>query len=221
MAPPAADGRLPVVKGLRSDASSGGQVGGSVGGRSGLRASDGGGGWVCLLLTSLIMTGCEAETVTPAPLLEVGGADVSGKKWLAWSSVDWRPDIVYGPQGGHHVWVGVRVQRLDPVDLQMSVEMWLADSGVRVKPGRTVRMATLRQEGHWLVFSKLFGYLACPCQVRDRELRVRVEVVDRQGQRVVAESRITPRWTNACNMMQRSDCVDICHKAPTTLCQEQ
>jgi len=164
---------------------------------------------------------CAAEAPEPTPIIELGSADAHGKKWLSLQQLDWRPAIVYGHQGGHHVWIGVRVQGLDPVGLRMTLDMWLVESGVRVKPGRVVQVATLRQEGPWLVFSKLFGYLTCPCQVRDRELKVRVRVRDRLGREATAQTRITPRWNNPCDTMQRANCADICLKPPTSVCKEQ
>ena len=71
------------------------------------------------------------------------------------------------------------------------------------------------------MFSGLYGYVSCPCQVRDQAVRVTLSATDRRGRQASAQATLTPRWTNPCNMAQQSSCLDICTLAPLASCLEQ
>ena len=185
--------------------------------RGGLAA----GRWLMCLAWALAVAGCAADEAELAPVLELGGADNSGKHWRSLAELEYQPPIIFGPQGGYHIWLSLRAQGLDPVGVAVSVDMTLVGSGRRVKPGRTLRAVGLRQQGPWLEFSGLFGYVSCPCQVRDRAVRVKLSATDRRGRQASAEATLTPRWSNPCNMAQQSTCLDICTLAPLASCLEQ
>ena len=179
--------------------------------------------WLALgaLFICAQLAACATEPAPPTAQVELGGADNSGKIWLSLDELDHRPPIIFGPQGGYHIWFSLRAHDLDPVALQVAVDMTVVGSGRRVKPGRAARAVQLRQEGQWLVFSGLYGYVSCPCQIRDQEVRVTLAATDRRGRQASASATITPRWSNPCNVAQRNTCVDICTLPALASCLEQ
>lgn len=118
--------------------------------------------------------------------------------------VDWQgamvsPKIVSGPQGGQHIWVGVRAKNVWPQKLRMAVQMWDAETGELVKPGRVeiTHTVTAGPDG-WLEYTGIPAYVKLPCAVQDRKLRVRLEISDLYGVAAAQEAFIRPKWDGFC-----------------------
>lgn len=136
-----------------------------------------------------------------------GGDDETGVGFVDWSTGQVTPPMIRGPQGGQHVWVAVRTRGLWPAKMRINVTMTLLDTGVAVKPGTVPLMPTLTPaEDGWHTVDRITAYVKCPCQVKDRLVRVSVETVDLYGLSGAAEATIRPTWDGDCSQPPAGNC---------------
>ena len=161
----------------------------------------------------------DCDPAAVGPLLEVGGADELGNGFVDWSAGDAVPDVIYGIQGGQHIWVSVRVRKtpacLSPKKMRLGVQAKIIDSGKVVKPGRvqvTHNLLNADPDSEWYVYEGIPSFVTCPCQITGRKLEMRVDLSDLYGQEAAATAVITPYWDETAH---------DCSGAVPTKCLEQ
>lgn len=152
-----------------------------------------------------------SDTGPSAPTSRVGGANKLGDGWLDWSDAKQTPEILKGPQGGQHIWVSARTWHLHPKKARVAVTMYLESptGDVMVKPGRVEVTGTLklpgevtgtsRGEGSYLLYSGLPSFVKEPCKIKDKRVRVELEVSDLHGVQATDKAWIYPVWTGYCD----------------------
>jgi hypothetical protein len=121
-----------------------------------------------------------------APLMEVG-TGVNGFEPLVDGQ---KVPIIAGPQGGHHVWVAVRVRApMDPKNL--FIHLRLLHQGTALSP--TDYRMTLVRRGN---FHEVYGMMALvpdPAAIDGQEVQLVVEVTDSAGLTATDSRRIIPQ----------------------------
>lgn len=128
----------------------------------------------------------KAPPVAPAPptqggpvAVQVGGASDDGTQWAAWTVAGQGVPLVFGPQGGYHVWVSVCVPATAPAPLPIAVFLTDTASGLQVPPGvlqLKTKLAALPDHPGQLCRLAMPAFVDCACEMADRAVRVRVEI---------------------------------------------
>lgn len=137
----------------------------------------------------------------------VGGSDEPGQVFVPWTATGAVAPMIRGPQGGQHVWVSVRTRGLWPKKMRLDVTMTAIDTNVVVKPGKVPLLLSLvpGPDGYDEVIG-VTAYVKCPCQVKDRKLRVDVDVVDLYGLVGHGVGYVTPTWDGDCSIDPVGSC---------------
>ncbi len=168
------------------------------------------------------LTGCPSETTTSNDAgtvdggadgtdetiaVVVGGSDEPGQVFVDWPETGASAPMIRGPQGGQHVWVSVRTRGLWPKKMRLDVQMTAIDTEVVVKPGKVPLLLSLSPgpDGYDEVIG-VTAYVKCPCQVKDRKLRVDVDVVDLYGLVGHGTGYVTPTWDGDCSIDPVGSC---------------
>ena len=100
-------------------------------------------------------------------------------------------DIIRGPQGGFHIWIGARAKA--PVDPRGAEVVYsILDAGgreVSINGQRT----TLAENGEWFEVFGLFGFLQTPQGISGSDVTLRTEIRDAGGKRGTDERRVRAR----------------------------
>ncbi len=178
-------------------------------------------GWVAAALVApALATGCATEAdFAPAdsapyaqdtgtledgaieqPQAEVGGASEEGTDFVDWSSGSAEPAITRGPQGGQHIWVSAHIRHVFPNKIRVAVTMYLEETAtsIEVKPGRVEMTGNLKADGDWLIYPGIAAFVKEPCKIKDRKVRVELDVDDLYGRKVQAKAWIRPTWDGVC-----------------------
>ncbi|MBM4342695.1 MAG: hypothetical protein FJ100_04900 [Deltaproteobacteria bacterium] len=126
------------------------------------------------------------DTAGPAPStqggpvpVKVGGAIDPGTQWLAWTAPGQPVHLVFGPQGGYHVWVSVCVPANAGTPLPVKVALTDTATGLPVPPGplklKTKLVPDPDNPGQ-LCRLAMPAFVDCACEMANRAVRVRVEV---------------------------------------------
>lgn len=154
-----------------------------------------------MLATLLLGAGCTGFEVSGPPSVEVG----TGQFDFEPVEVAEELPIIEGPQGGYHVWLGLRVRNLDPRNLRIDSQLFDAalpeDTASPPEPGTVgepffffVRLFDDPEDG-------VFRTAGLPHQVernrvRDRRLRLEVLATDRDGRTAEGSMIIVPIRTD-------------------------
>lgn len=143
------------------------------------------------------------------PKAIVGGSCDNGSGFIDWHGVEERPAIIRGIQGGQHIWASVRTQGLWAKKIRLSVEMFDAETGDVMKPGKVEITTSLKlNDGQgWLLYAGIPAFVQKPCNVMDRKLKVRFEANDLYGVQAVSEAFIRPTWDGFCPGAQPPDVI--------------
>lgn len=155
-----------------------------------------------IVLVFLCACGSDPCAGTEEPALEIGGAGDDGGAFEAFSGGADR-DLVYGTQGGYHVWLQVRMRGLCP-DTTIFERSAIDETGaVRVY---TRGMVPFVETDDGFELPSADRVILCPPNdgpVVDRPLLLRASVFDDTGRRAEAEISLVPRCRDA-------DCPTIC-----------
>ena len=124
--------------------------------------------------------------VAPAPAtqggpiaVEIGGTSDPGTQWTPWVTPGQPVSLIFGPQGGYHVWVSVCVPAATASPLAVVVKLTDTATGLPVPPGTLqlkTKLVTLPDHPGKLCRLAMPGFVDCACEMANRAVRVRVEV---------------------------------------------
>lgn len=124
--------------------------------------------------------------VAPAPAtqggpiaVEIGGTIDPGTQWTPWVTPGQPVSLIFGPQGGYHVWVSVCVPAATASPLAVVVKLTDTATGLPVPPGTLqlkTKLVTLPDHPGQLCRLAMPGFVDCACEMANRAVRVRVEV---------------------------------------------
>ncbi len=140
-----------------------------------------------------------ADSANNTPQVIVGGANDDGTGFVDWSSGLARPPIVTGIQGGQHVFVSVRTRNLYPVQVKINTMVATPVECKAYNPGSREWKVSLRTDDTWLGYQGITAFVDDPCLVKDKVVRVKVEVTDQNNVTASAYADIQPTWSGACN----------------------
>ncbi len=118
-----------------------------------------------------------------------------------WGKPGAKAPLIYGPQGGYHVWVSVCLPPTTPPLAKLRVTLTLQGSGKMVLPGPTQLTTKLKQVAGIpgkLCRVAIPAFVDCGCQVAGYMMRVRAEVrvtVGGKEQLGWAETSVVPHHT--------------------------
>lgn len=139
------------------------------------------------------------------PQVLVGGSNSDGTGFVDWSNSAIgsggipRPPIIIGPQGGQHVYVSVRTRNLFPQQVKITATVATPADCTPYDPGPSHWSVSLKSDDGWLGFQGITAFIAKPCDVKDKVVRVKVEVVDKDGLSASNFADIQPTWSGTCN----------------------
>ena len=142
---------------------------------------------ICALLALLV--GCDQEYVIDGPAeFEVGTGEYAFEAVAPGEELQ----VVHGPQGGDHVWLGVRVANMQPKRFHLESSM------VRVEDGQSVGFPLFFDVDLFIGPSGDLEYAGLPLQLdpdqlRGVRVRVTIEALDREGRTMSAAMEIIPR----------------------------
>ncbi|MSP92483.1 MAG: hypothetical protein EXR79_11900 [Myxococcales bacterium] len=136
-----------------------------------------------------------------APVAWGGGSLGDGSGFVEWDDGKATPVIIRGPQGGQHIWVSVRCKGFHPKKIRLGVEMFDAETGDAMKPGRVEVTISLKPDVEaWSLHAGIPAFVKEPCKVKNRKLRVKFDVMDLYGVHGQDEAFITPTWDGLCGV---------------------
>ena len=139
--------------------------------------------WPVLII---LLAGCAGQ---PAP--GEGTVELGTGEWEFVPLVDEQPvELIFGVQGGYHVWTSFRAEGLDPEDVMLEIETQRADESRPPERSR-VPVDFEMHDGT----AELLGWpaiLAEPGCVLDEMLRIRVTLTDTHGVIATDERYVLP-----------------------------
>jgi hypothetical protein len=137
--------------------------------------------------------------VVPTVAVWVGGSQDDGNGFVDWENGNSKPKIIRGPQGGQHIWVSARAKGMHPKKIRLGVEMFDAETGDPMKPGRVEVTVSLKPEDWgWELYAGIPAFVKEPCKVMNRKLKVKFDASDLYGVGATDEAFIWPTWDGAC-----------------------
>ena len=133
-----------------------------------------------------------------APMVLVGGANSDGSGFVDWSSTTPRPAIITGIQGGQHVFVSVRTRNIFPTQAKITAMVAAPETCEPNAPGPATWKVSLKKDGDWLTYQGITAFVGEPCAIKDKWVRVKVEVTDQNGVTATGHADIQPTWSGAC-----------------------
>lgn len=102
-------------------------------------------------------------------------------------------ELVFGSQGGYHVWASIWAEGIQTEDVTLEVETQPADESLPPERSRVVIDFDRDPETGGAVFIGWPAVISQPGCVVDRMLRVRATVTDRRGATGMDERYVVPR----------------------------
>ena len=133
------------------------------------------------------------------PQVLVGGANTDGSGFVDWSTGSARPPIVTGIQGGQHVFVSVRTRNLFPQQVKITSMVASPVDCTPYDPGPAQWKVSLKSDDGWLGYQGITAFVGKPCAVKDKLVRVKVEVEDQNGVKASGFADIEPTWSGSCD----------------------
>lgn len=121
--------------------------------------------------------------------------------------------LIYGPQGGYHVWGAFCVPPSTKTPVAFTMGLTLANGGAEVLPGPVSLKTKLDAVGGpkgWACRTALTVFVTCACTVAGKAMKLRVDVVDAEGGVGSAETFVVP-WHD----------FEPCSKDGTSACAAQ
>jgi hypothetical protein len=112
--------------------------------------------------------------------VDLGGSSDDGTAIAPWDLPGTAAKLIYGPQGGYHVWVSI----CTPASLGTKVQLRLvltAANGEQVHPGPTEitsKMAVVPGKDGQLCRVAAPAFVTCACELAGKAVRVRAEVTE-------------------------------------------
>ena len=143
--------------------------------------------------------GSASDSSDNAPQVLVGGANSDGSGFVDWSQGTARPPIITGIQGGQHVYVSVRTRNLFPQQVKITAIVATPVDCTPYDPGPSQWKVSLKNDDGWLSYQGITAFVGKPCAVKDKLVRVKIEVEDQNGVKASSYADIEPTWNGACN----------------------
>jgi hypothetical protein len=130
----------------------------------------------------------EPFTIDGPPGIELGTGE------YAYEPVEDGQDIplIHGPQGGYHVWVGLRMRDMNPNGMRLDTAVELADTATPVGRPLFFRFTMFRGESGEFEYAGLPEQLE-PAEVEGRAIRIEVVATDRGGRTATDAMIAIPR----------------------------
>lgn len=144
------------------------------------------------LLLVLAPVGC-AMPIAGQGELEVGTGDYLFVPLAEAQEVE----LVFGPQGGYHVWTSLRASGLEPRRVRMELDTVPVDGGREVERSRATIDLTRNQAEGVHEFLGWPAVLANPGCDLGRLLRINVRLEDSEGVTAEGEAQVMPRATGS------------------------
>ncbi|MSQ83737.1 MAG: hypothetical protein EXR77_12775 [Myxococcales bacterium] len=114
----------------------------------------------------------------PVPI-ELGGSSDDGLLFAPWLAPGQPVPLIFGPQGGYHLWVSFCVPQ--SVEQPLAVKVTLTDqaTGLPVPPGPLAlqtKLKVLADHPQQLCRLALPAFVDCACEMADRGVRVRLQI---------------------------------------------
>ncbi|MEN0062105.1 MAG: hypothetical protein AAGA48_08110 [Myxococcota bacterium] len=147
-----------------------------------------------------LLLACTGPEISGTPSIEVG----SGQFDFEAVKVGQEVPIVRGPQGGDHVWLGVRIRNLDPRRLRLDSQLFTAELPEDTGLAEEVKEETVGEPFFFFppffddeAGDSIFRTAGLPHQVersrvRGRRLRLEVLATDRDGRTATGDMIIVP-----------------------------
>ena len=144
---------------------------------------------------TVLTVACGGESPVGEGTLEIG----TGESQFEGLTDGQEVELIYGAQGGYHVWLSLRAEGIEPQRTQMRIETQRADESMA--PQVSEVRVDLRQAGAdtgdpQSAFSEMIGWpavLSQPGCFVDRLLRIEVTLQDKQGRIARDERFVTPK----------------------------
>lgn len=145
---------------------------------------------IALVLALAPLGGCEEPfTIDGPPELELGTGQYAFEPVVDGQDLT----IFAGPQGGYHIWLGVRVVNMDPNRMHFETAMELVDGGQEIGFPLYFDATLFRGPSGDLEYAGFPGQLE-PDEVVGRALRVTLLAEDRGERTAVDAMEIVPVW---------------------------
>lgn len=112
--------------------------------------------------------------------VDLGGSSDDGTTIAAWDLPGAPAKLIYGPQGGYHVWVSICTPASLGTKVQLRLVLAAAD-GQQVHPGPTEitsKMAVVAGKDGQLCRVAAPAFVTCACELAGKAVRVRAEVTE-------------------------------------------
>jgi hypothetical protein len=142
--------------------------------------------------------GSASDTTDNTPQVLVGGANSDGSGFVDWQSGIARPAIITGIQGGQHVFVSVRTRGLFPQQAKITATVATPVDCTPYDPGPSQWKVSLKSDSGWYGYQGITAFVGKPCAIKDKVVRVKIEVEDQNGVTASSYADIEPTWNGAC-----------------------
>ncbi len=116
-------------------------------------------------------------------LVDLGGSTDDGVAVVPWSAPGQQVSLIFGPQGGYHIWVSVCGPAALGSKAGLKIEATLP-GGAQVEPGvteLTSKMAVVAGKNGQVCRVAAPAFVTCACELSGVPVRIRVEVTDLSG----------------------------------------
>ena len=137
-------------------------------------------------LAALLCTGCPPMQFDGPPGVEAGTGEFAFEAVTDGMEVP----IIFGPQGGSHVWLGVRVTNMDPRQLHIESSMFQADTGIPI--GSTLFFDVSLVDDGTEVWTAGLPHQVEPGDVSNVLVRMDVVALDRGDRMAMDSMEVTP-----------------------------
>jgi hypothetical protein len=159
-------------------------------------------GWRVRLLaaaTAALALGCDPGPEEPEPfdlpdggvattVLEVGtGRD----RFVPLGEAD-EVEVVFGPQGGYHIWGSLRTRGLDPDNAEVHFRVAL-EGPPETTLSESRYVLPLQKSGRWHQWLGLIGFVPEPAEVYGRRVLLSMTVRDRGGRTLSDTRTVIPK----------------------------
>jgi len=125
----------------------------------------------------------------------LGGMTDLGETIVPWTEPAQPVTLIFGPQGGYHLWAAVCIQGTTQTKGVVDLSATLVSNGAGVLPGKvhvnTAFKPAATMPG-WACRTALPDFVTCACQVSGHAIRIRAEITNAQGNKAWTERIVTP-----------------------------
>ena len=113
-------------------------------------------------------------------LVDLGGSSADGATIQTWTLPGQPATLIFGPQGGYHLWVSVCGPEMLGSKASLKIQATLPD-GTQIDPGMTeltTKLVAVAGKSGQLCRVAAPAFVTCACELHGVPLRIRVDVTD-------------------------------------------